>query len=456
MRTTETVIQQTVGNAQLGELTDINNLITPISLNQMVPYIAGGEDLQIVLQHPDLIAGTPLEMNGYNTKIMLAKASKIEMEAGPDKRPYTSIMRESPSLMSFPSEVSWLAIPDGIKKFKQNAEWVMQKDNIGFNKKKASSISDYYGKLIEASYQKYSFWTELANKHDDEHLFRLLIDITIDLALQAKMTYLAGMTPVLNEKAPNSIGLSHKVNLGYGSIIADREDEGYNAPGCFYTINLNPSMIKRDNYSEELRSVVSFAKNAMNYNWFDGIYLSVRNLDNISQYDGRVATLSKLIEELAIVAKNEGIPLWLSRFGLIGLPAFDMGACFGSYTPNLALRDIFSNSKGGNTKDRRMHGKIFNSDVRKFLDANQLDKLQHHNKNLPLMSDSRNFATKEELHDSKARAYRINFSKPYNIDSMRKLSKEWNDNARNGEINPGKEYIKDFSSPSFYNTWGCE
>lgn len=456
MRTTETVIQQTVGNAQIGELTDINNLITPVSLNQLVPYMSGREDLQIVLQHPDLIAGTPLEMNGYNAKIMLAKASKMEMEAGPDKRLYTSIMSESPSLMSFPSEVSWLAIPNGIKKFKENAEWVMQKDNIGFNKKKASSISNYYGKLMETSYQKYSFWTELANKHDDEHLFRLLIDITIDLALQAKMTFLAGMVPVLNEKTPNSIGLSHKVNLGYGSIIADREDEGYNAPGCFYTINLNPSMIKKDNYSEELKSVVHFAKNAMNYNWFDGIYLSVRDLEGISQYDGRVATLSKLIEELAIVAQNEGIPLWLSRFGLIGLPTFDMGACFGSYRLNLALSDIFSKSNGGNSKDRRMHGKILNSDVRKLLDANQLDKLQHHDKNLPLMHGSRNFATKEELHDSKAMAYRINFSKPYNIASMKRLSKEWNNDARNGELNPGKEYIKDFSSPSFYNTWGCE
>lgn len=456
MRTTEIVIQQTVGNAQLGELTDINNLITPVSLNQLVPYISGEEDLQIVLQNPDLIAGTPLEMNGYKTKKMLAKASKIEMEAGPDKRPYTSIMSGSPSLMSFPSEVSWLAIPDGIEKFQQNAEWVMQKDNIGFNQKKATSISDYYGKLMETSYQKYSFWTELANKHDDEHLFRLLIDITIDLALQAKMTYLAGMTPVLNEKVPNSIGLSNKVNLGYGSIIADREDEGYNAPGCFYTINLNPSMIKRDNYSEELKSVVSFTRNAIDYSWFDGIYLSVRDLEGISQYDGRVATLSKLIEELAIVAQNERIPLWLSRFGLIGLPAFDMGACFGSYTLNLALRDIFTKSKGGNAKDRRMHGKILNSGARKLWDANQLENFQQGKKYLTSMYGCRNIATDEELKDSKHRAYRINFSKPYNIASMRGLSEDWNEDTRNGEVTPGKEYIKIFNSPSFYNTWGCE
>ncbi|MDK2825651.1 MAG: hypothetical protein PWQ44_827 [Methanolobus sp.] len=455
MRTTETVIQQTFGNVELGELSDINNQITPVSLNQLLPYISGDEDIEIILKNPDLVTGTPLEMNGYKTKNMLSKASKIEMESGLVNQLYSPLMNSSPSLMSFPSEVTWLSIPDGIEKFQQNASWIMQKDNIGFNLKKALSLSEYLGMLMQDSYQKYSFWTSLTNKYDNEHLFRLLIDITIELALQSKMTYLAGMTPILNQKSPNSVDLAHNVNLGYGSIIADREDEGYNAPGYYYTINLNASMIKRDDFSDELKKLVFLTKEALNFNWFDGIYLSVRDLERISQDGGRVATLSKLIEQLAIVAHNEKIPLWLSRFGLIGLPAFDMGACFASYTTNLALRDIFTKSKGGSTRDRRMHGKVLNPDVRKIWDANQIDNTQRLKHSLPSINGVRNYATKDELQSSQAKMYRTHFSKPYNIASMHDLSQKWCDDIKNGEVNPGKEYIKSFTSPSFYSTWGC-
>ncbi|WP_135610139.1 hypothetical protein [Methanococcoides sp. AM1] len=456
MRTTETIIEKIVGDAQLGELVDINNSIEPVSLNRLVPYIAGTEDIEIILKNQDLVAGKPLEMNGYRTKQLLAKANKVELDSGRDETSYVSLVNNSPTLISFPSEVTWLAADEGVQKFKESIEWILQKDNIGFDHKKAVALSSYLGDSVERSYQKYSFWTDLANNCEGEHLFRLLINASIDLSLQAKAKFLSGILPVMNKKYPSSIGLSHNVNLGYGSIISDREDEGETVPGCLYTINLNTSMIGRNDFSDELKKIVSLSKEAMDYNWFDGIYLSVRDLERISGNDAQVATLSKLITELSHVAQDEHLPLWLSRFGLIGLPAFDMGASFASYTPNLALRDIFKNGGGGNSKNRVMHGKALNIDARRLWDANEINKLQSHKQSLPALASIRNTASSEELEPSKARAYRTRFSKPYNIASMNELSDKWNENVRKGEINPGKEYIKTFSSPSFYGTWGCE
>ena len=452
MRSLELLIEKEIGTAKLGQMYDINRSFNDMQLNQLSPYIGKTEDMKVILQNDHLLMDNqPLEFNGFHTKQLLNTARNLELKNLDPFIPYSELANTHPPIMSFPSEVFWLAIPDGLTKFKDNITWVLQRDNIGFDKSKADKISDYYTNLIKSNAQKYSFWGLITEKYESETLSKLLIESTIELALQSKMKFLAGLTPIINSNTPNSISISHKMNLAYGNIIDDRIDRGDSAPNYFYTIALNSSMISNDNYTDGLKKIVDDTRQAMQYDLFDGIHVSIRGLPRISEYSGRVNTLSKFIIELNNVANDELLPIWWSRFGLIGLTTLDTGASFSSYTLNMNLNDIYSRGFGGKQKEKQLHGKVLNPSIRKLLDANQISKLKD---NLPKIDGVSSKPTDSE--NEKAVPYRINFGKPYNIAAMRWINEKWLKDIKNGEINPGKEYIKTFDSPAFYNNWGME
>lgn len=451
MRTLETFVDFEMGKLKLGELRDITNSIPQMPLNQLIPYISGREDLEVVMKHPQLINSRLIEFNGLKTKSILSKASKIESTAFNINQSYSNLVNNSPSLMSFPSEVTWLSVEDGIEKFKENVIWILQKDYFNFDESKAKKIADHYAELIKSNYQNYSMWNGLNVRLEGEHLYSLLIEISIELALQARMKFLAGFTPVINQKTASSIELSDKINWAYNKILTDRENYGHNSLKYFYTLNLNSSVIQPDSYSDELKRIVSLTGRAMQEPEFDGIFLSVRGLENISKSRGRVSTLLKLIEELSFIAHEERVPIWLSRFGLAGYAAFDSGVNYSSYTLNMGLRDVFTSGFGNG--ERASHGKVFHWPSRKILNVSQAEKVIAY-EGFPEFHGIRNTPTTAQLQSSTL--YRTNFSKPTNVAAMCTLEEIWTAETRSGEINAGKEYIKTFSEPSFYNTWGCD
>ena len=67
---------------------------------------------------------------------------------------------------------------------------------------------------------------------------------------------------------------------------------------------------------------------------FDGIFVSV-GVPRISLERSRVSTLSKFITELNLISQEESLPIWYSRFGLLGLSILDEGGSFSSYPLNL-------------------------------------------------------------------------------------------------------------------------
>lgn len=440
MRSLELLIEKEIGTAKLGQMYDRNRSFNDMQLNQLSPYIAKSEDMKVILQNDQLLMDNqPLEFNGFHTKQLLNTARNFELKSLKSFTPYSDLTNSHPSIMSFPSEVFWLAIPDGLKKFKENMTWVLQRDKIGFDKSKADKIADYYVDLINSNAKKYSFWGLVTQKYESETLSKLLIESTIELALQSKMKFLAGLTPIINSNTLNSISISHKMNLAYGNIIDDMLDRGDNAPKYFYTIALNSSMISNDNYTDGLKTIVENTRQAMQYDLFDGIHVSLRGLSRISDYSGRVNTLSKFITELNNVANDELLPIWWSRFGLIGLTTLDSGASYSSYTLNMNLNDIYSRGFGGKQKEKQLYGKVLIPQIRKLLDANQISKLGDKLPKIDGVSckpiDSEN---------EKATPYRINFGKPSNIAAMRWINEKWLKDIKNGEINPGKEYIKTY------------
>ena len=75
------------------------------------------------------------------------------------------------------------------------------------------------------------------------------MNASIELAMQLKMKYLSGIVPVIDSNTKTSNLISHNVNLAY-AYREDRQNQGIDSPKYFYTINLNPSTIKRDDFTD--------------------------------------------------------------------------------------------------------------------------------------------------------------------------------------------------------------
>lgn len=449
MKTNNLLIEKEVGKAKMGYLTDSKKSVKNIQLNQLVPYLPKKEDFEIVFRNNSLLEKSqPLEFNGFNTIQFLEQANILRGELLEQYTTYSELTTNHPSIMSFPAEVVWLS--NGLENFKTNIIWGLQKGEIGFNKEKAVKIAGKYEEIIKNNQESYGFWETIPQKFESEILSRRLIDLTIELSRQAKMKYLAGLVPIIDSKAIGSIALSHTWNLSYATVIDDWRDNGLDVPKYFYTINLNSSIIEKDNWTEALETLIRYADYAIRSQSFDGIHLTIRGLSRISGDSGKVATLLKLISELIAIAHNEGIPFWLSRFGIIGLGLLDEGVDFASFSLNMGIDDVFSkfNNSGRQNKEQ-LYGKIFHRDMKKILDLHQIMKLPN---GLPEVKGFKNKPTDLEL--SSSTAYRKGFAKPYNLAGMNHLNGQWFENIKNGETNPGREYLQKFDSPRYFSTWG--
>jgi hypothetical protein len=453
MRSLNVIIEKQVGNACLGRLEDTNKTIASVKLNQLIPYISGHEDIDVIAHHSNLLeVNQMLEINGFQTKSILKIARYTQGTVDDSFVPFTKLVSSHPLIMSFPSEVVWLTPSNGIDNFLDNICWILQNNNFNFEKEKAKKIRDYYKQLLYSSAKKYQFWASINERIDSERLSNLLINIQIELALQSRAKFLAGLTPIINIQTSGSVELSHNWNLAFANIIEQRLDQGLGAPKCLYNIALNSSMILNDD-CEELKRVVKFTREGMKNNLFDGICISVRNLQHISGLSGKVNTLSKFINDINTISREEKLPVFYSRFGLIGLNAFDNGANFASYCLNMNISDIFPTGfrrdKTTDKNDTFGYGKILNHETRELLDKSQVIKLE---KGMPLLNNVPNKPIPSQLES--ATDYRKNFVKPYNMAAMGKLNQDWINNTDNGEIRPGMEYLKIFRSPNFYNSWG--
>jgi hypothetical protein len=227
---------------------------------------------------------------------------------------------------------------------------------------------------------------------------------------------------------------------------------GDSHPRYLYTIPINSSIIS-NTWTEQLREIVLNAKVAAESTNFDGIYVALRGLKDISEESGRVSTLTKLIKSLNAVAYDQLLPIWWSRMEFIGMNVLDNGGNFFSYNLNLKMEDVYTKFISKSKKKieiMKLTGKFFHFEKRQLLDYNEVcksrNKYQTINPNSNVDIDSYN---------GKPVDCRKQLRKPNNIDEMNKMVDHWVDYIKSGEMNPGHEYLQGFAEP-LYRVWGAQ
>ncbi len=449
MKTNNILVEREVGNAKLGWLVDGTKKIADLEISRLVPVISNMEDMEVIIKSTHLLGNNqPLELNGFRTKAILKSAINLQPELFKTNSPYAQLAIDHPILASFPSEVVWFG-KDGLDEFKENMEWGLQKGSINFDRSKAVKLANIYEKFILESQKKYDFWSSISNNYESENLIRLLIDWTIELANLTKAKYMSGIVPIIDSQNSSSINLSHRLNLAYASIIDEKLKSGYSSPKYFYTISINPSMISSTDKSN-LDEIISKLRQAISLSIFDGIYVSIRGLKSISLDQNRVYTLIRFITEINDTANEALIPIWYSRFGLLGLGLLDDGASFSSFPLNMGIGDTFSAfAPNGSPNDKATYGKVLNWHREEIQGYNEVIKYPG---KLPVLEGVHNYPTNAELENSDL--YRKEFAKPYNLAAMVHLNSLWVEKIKENEVMPGKDYLQRFRSPTFISPWG--
>lgn len=450
MRKLLTKVSSKINQIAIGTVNDTktNEIITP--LNCLVPYAAASEDFEIILRNEKLLGDKqPIEMNGFNSHLNMKKAVKIGGESGRIDSFYSDFTLNHPVLMSYPSEVIWLGIEKGVTRFKNSFDWVAKRSDLGIDPSRIADYSNIFQSAIERNTKNYGFWKEVLT-HNDSKMSRILLESTLNMAILSRSTFLSGLTPLLTKTSTTVGVLSQRMNLAYGALINDYEDIGEKCPKYFYTINLDSSLIPKDNYTDELRDIAHRARGSLETNHFDGIFVSIRGLKNLSESEGRVNVLKKLIESLCDATSDEKLPIWFSRTGLISLELFEQGASYGSFQLNNKIDDVYSGFAPKKPIDPTLkYGTVLDPDTNRILNPHQVLNAHHNLTPLDGVSNKPNdYISGSDVN------YRKYFSKPYNIAAMRYLNQKWLNNVQAGETNPGSEYLSRFTEPSYYCNWG--
>lgn len=452
MRKLETQILSKVNNIHLGTLTDSlsHEVITP--LNRLVPYAAASEDFEVLLKNEKLLGEKlPIEMNGFNSHLNMKKAVKIGGESGHSDSFYTDFTIKHPVLMSFPSEVIWLGVDKGVDRFKDSFDWTAKRSDLGIDPNNIGTYSDAYKSIINRNTESYGFWKEITDRDQDSQMARVLLESTLNMAILTRATFLAGLTPLITKHSTTVSVLSQRFNLAYGAMIGDYEDVGEKCPKYLYTINIDSSVIPKDQYTDELKDIASRAKVSLETGQFDGIFVSIRGLKNISSSEGRVNSLKKFCEVLCEISQEERLPIWFSRTGLISLAMFEIGGSYGSFQLNNHIDDIYLGGfkPKGPIDPKQKYGTVLDPDSNRILTYRQVIGQPHGLTPLNGISNR-----PSEIDMSSDVKYRKNFSRPRNIAAMVHLNDKWLADVQNGETSPGCEYLSRFTEPNYYCNWG--
>ncbi|RLI81068.1 hypothetical protein DRP04_06930 [Archaeoglobales archaeon] len=456
MRSVELIVHKEVGQARIGEIIDSINKLQ-FGTGYLVPYIRGAEDIEVALFNPDVfVDGQPVEICGFAAASILNKAIVLEERLKEDQYALTFLdfTHNHPMLMSFPPEVIWTGRERGLNHWEKSLRRFIQFSSPGFSEKE---IDQLCGCIINAAAQykmTYGFWSYIVNNSfKGERLSKLLMEWVITTATKMRCKYLSGLNPIINAKTPGSVVLNHRVNLAYAALVRDMEDAGLETPQYFYTIQLHSNMVQPDDWTNLLSEVVGYCRSALETtDMFSGIHIMVRNLENISKVVGRVRTMLKLFEELNRIGYEYKLPVWWSNFGLIGLAVLDEGGDFASFTPNMAIKDIIT--EAGPVEKDHQFGKVLNIHAKELWERKQTRKSRNRGYNLPKLNHFNTRNIPDDLELESPPLYRRMFSKPYNIAAMNELSLMWRENIENGEIRPGRHYLRDFSPP--FNVWGLD
>ena len=456
------------GQVCLGEL-KIPSLNVETEIGNIAPYVKGREGIETLLRYPEILRERqPIECNGFKSADIKLRALSLQEDVSSNplykgySDPFNALVSKHPLLVSYPSDAVWLGYEEAVKAWTSSLARVVPNIGMTIDQSKMPEIIDNIVKLIIANRKNYGFWRSILDvkignspgKDDGYKLVQLLIQWSIQNAVDAKAKWLAGLTPIIDIATPGSSLLSHRFNEAYAAIIQDRLNQNMPTPAFLYTINLNSTLFTEETWNSMLRNVVANARLMLESSEYEkgveGVYVSIRNLDLISISSGRVNTLRKLMKELNDLCSEYRVPIWYSRLGAVSFAALDDGASVVSFMANTNTGDVFSKGGGGKKDDR--FGKIFNPITRSRWKITEVRAaLEGPDKGLPKLDRFwfKNCPSKDELASEKK--YRIRFSCPYTIAAMNIQLEQWRGNISQGETNPGSNYLE--GGEGLYQSW---
>lgn len=445
----EIIVSKMVEEAQLGSWVS-HRYGTQSSISCLGAYAKSDEDILVLLRNQSILdPDQPVELCGISLDRILGRAVSMEENAEPTSTPidYAEFARTRPIIVSFPNETVWLARESAISKLGNCFIDVMQREHRDWDEDRVVKLAGQIQSLITANRKTFGFWKEITKHQEDGIVIsRHLIDWTIASAIRARAKYMAGFTPMIDQRTPGSLSLSDKFNRAYLRVLAE-SSKAHLMPHYFYTINLSPNSIGRDQWPKFLQKLVRTTRFEIETGEFDGIYLSIRKLEAISRNPGRVRTAKKLISSLADIAKDFRLPLCWSRAHVAGLVGLDQGVTFSTFQLNLNTDDMFMDGgPSGDDAEQYKFGSALNPWTKEALLKGQvLSSMKGPAMGMPEIGGVSNRPTPAQI--ASHYQYRIGFSKPYNLRVMAMLSKKWQEQILNNEENPGAAYTKDFGAP---------
>ena len=446
----EVIISKTVDKAQLGTLVS-HRYGTQSSISCLAPYVKSREDIEVLLRNRDsLEADQPIELCGISLHRILRRVVSLEDELGiaNSADSYVEFTKAHPMLVSFPPETAWLARKSATNAMRDCIADTAQTLHRDWSEEQSLELGLKIQGLAIQHRKSYGFWKAIMKEvHDGNVLSRHIIEWTIAVANRARAKYLAGMTPVIDSRTPGSLSLSDRFNRAYLRARAESSRSAL-MPHYLYTVNLSPFAIRRDKWTDFLAKLLRITRAELATGEFDGIHLSIRNLKSISRSVARVRTAKLLVSRLADVARDFRVPMYWSRGYVAGLVGMDEGVTVSSFPLNLNTDDMFlDGGPQGEDAEEFHYGSVLNLWKKESL---RMEQIKASARSLPDLGAGLTSPTIEQLESSTA--YRIGFSKPYNLRCLCALSKQWQKHILNNDVRPGKEYVQSFELP--WCNWG--
>lgn len=446
------VVTQQVRSAQLGTWLNPHSGWS-VSLGQLPIYCKGPEDIEVLMYNTGLLnPDQPIEYNGFSIKSMLTRASNINDDIFYEEGVNAFMdLTAHAGIMSYPGEVFWIANPDWIKTFKNALIKLLPTAGLGFNNDDATEFANDIYQFAVDNPRTLKFWDALGNKFQGETYGKILMDFSAYSASRIRAKALSGLVPMIDPKHPSSVRTTYNINTANAIELISLQESKSPAPELyFFTLNLHSSLFKESNWDPVLEKTLKMTNSAMHEDMFDGLLVSVKGLDQISMNTGRIDVVMRMQERLKQICSNVSLPLWFSNFGIPGLSLLDEGVNYSSCMLNMNNADVYR-SAGGFSDPDSYYGKVWHPNYQNRMAKRGVERWINSRGTMP---DVQGFCINPTTHElTSAPKYRTRFSKPYNLASICKLSREWQENIENGEDRPGQEYLGRCDDVPF-SAWG--
>ena len=260
MRRTTVESQKSVESAEIGLWRSPSiGFATPYGL---VPFVKSREDIEVLLrQHGVLVPGQPIEFSGFSLHRSLRHAMQLQSEPDSTSRPlsFQELSAKFHVQISWPSDLLWSGHSIPLRHFRDFVADSLPLSEMALSSSDCAKIADKLHSIAIGSRRKFVFWRQITKEQFGAAgtLSRLLLEASIAATNRARAHSMAGIVPCIDLKTPNSLTLQDSYNTACAHVIDDRLNQGLRSPAYLYTVALNSTMVREDEWPKMLDGLMT-------------------------------------------------------------------------------------------------------------------------------------------------------------------------------------------------------